>query len=135
MSAPGNVRGRNMTDPASIAGVKLGTATAIAAGSFVAGLLMQGQPWYVRLTAGLCGAAAAVILTPILTPIAYKGWLMAYEALKIPADELSRDAVSGFVGFAAGLTGIDLCRAIIDRTKGMLSVLRLPWVNRGSKGD
>lgn len=123
-----------MPEPATIFGVKAGTAAAMSAGSIVAGLLMQGQPAHVRLIAGVAGCAASFIFTPILTPLAFKGWAMVYGSLGVPTAELSRDSVAGFVGFASALVGIDLCRAVIDRTKSGLKMIRWPW-KKGSRGD
>lgn len=108
-------------------GMKAGTATAVAAGSFVAGLLMQGQPLHVRIIAGMCGCAASFVLTPLITPIAFVAWSHIFQWTGTPVIELSRDAVSGFVGFATGLTGIDFCRWLIERSKFALSKLRIPW--------
>ncbi len=126
-----------MTEPITILGLKVGTAASMGAGSFVAALLMNGQPWYVRVVAGISGCAAAYILTPILTPLAMAAWVKIYTSLGISPDELSRDSVAGFVGFASALTGIDICRWIIDRTKYVLSKLKIPSFNwgKGSKGD
>ncbi len=126
-----------MSEPVTYMGVKVGTMAAMTAGSFVAGLLMQGQPLHVRLIAGACGCAAAFVFTPILTPIAFKGWALVYAGLGVPVGELSRDQVSGFVGFASGLTGIDLCRKLIETTKTGLSSIKFPWPwkRKGSRGD
>lgn len=118
-----------MAEPlSSLAGVKAGTMLGIGAGASVASLIIQG-PWYVRLVAGVSGALCAFFVTPILSPIALRFIVIAYDAIGVPAEHLPVDSVAGFVGFAAGLTGIDICRWIIDRTKGGLKLARFPsWM-------
>lgn len=126
-----------MTEPVTYMGVKVGTMAAMTAGSVVAGLLMQGQPLHVRIIAGACGCAAAFILTPIISPIAFAGWTKIFVWLGVPIGELTRSSVDGFVGFVGGMTGIDICRWMIDRTKTGLSAIKFPWPfkRKGSRGD
>lgn len=115
-----------MPEPATLAGVKMSTMIAMGAGSATSSLLMQG-PWPLRLVAGLCGATCTFVGTPVLTPLAFKFWAQVYDWCGVASDELSRDSVAGFVGFLLALTGIDICRWLIERTKFGLSILRIPW--------
>lgn len=125
-----------MTEPlSSIAGVKVGTILGIGAGASVASLIIHG-PWHVRLVAGVSGALCAFFVTPILSPVALRFLIVAYDTLGVPIDHLPADSVAGFVGFTAGLTGIDICRWIIDRTKDGLKRVRIPswiWPPRGHR--
>jgi hypothetical protein len=57
-------------------------------------------------------------------------WTSIYQYLGVDPAELPRDSVIGFAGFALGLTGIDICRWLIERTKFGLSIARIPWPKR-----
>lgn len=109
-----------------IFGVKVGSVVATGAGSAVAAMLMTG-PWYIRAIAAVCGATCSYVMTPLITPVAYAGWVWVFTKLGISPEELPRDGVSGFVGFLLGLTGIDICRWMIDQTKTNLGKLKFPW--------
>ena len=119
-----------MTDPATFAGGKVSTLFAMGSGAGVSSLLMAG-PWHVRLIAALSGAACTYVGTPIISPIAVKVWADLYGWMGVPVAELPRDSVVGFVGFLLGLTGVDVCRWMIERTKWGLKLLRLPPWRRG----
>lgn len=122
-----------MTEPiSSFAGFKVGTVLGIGAGASVASLIIEGS-WRVRLTAGVSGAFSAIFLTPILSPVALRFLTLTYNWLGVPLEHLPVDSVAGFVGFGAGLTGIDICRWIIERTKGGLKLARWPVWLRPSK--
>jgi hypothetical protein len=122
-----------MPEPATILGVKMSTAVAIGGGSVAATILMPGDSWKLRFVAGACGAICAFVMTPLVTPLAFKAWAMIFSSIGAPVEELSRDSVAGFVGFVCALTGIDICRFLIDRTKGGLKIVRLPWM-KGDRG-
>lgn len=115
-----------MTDPATLAGYKVGTMVSMAAGASVAGLLMSG-PWHLRLMAGAVGALFAAVGTPLFSPLIEAALAAMYSAAHVDASRIPADSVAGFTGFILGLTGIDVCRWIVDRTKGGLKRLRLPF--------
>lgn len=118
-----------MTDPTTFAGYKLSTLIGVGAGSTAAAMLMGG-PWYLRMIAGAVGGLFASVGTPIFAPLVEAGFAALYGMANVPAARIPADSISGFTGFVLGLTGIDICRWIIDRTKGGLSGLRLPWPRR-----
>lgn len=124
-----------MAEPAStgFVGLKLGQMVAIGAGSIIAGGLMNG-PWYQRIAAAGCGCLAAMVLTPMFAPIATHFWFAALNQIGIPPEELSRDSVVSGTAFLIGLTGVDVCRWLIERTKGALSSMKTPlFFTRRSK--
>lgn len=120
-----------VTEPASAgyAGYKIGQAFAIGAGSVIAGGLMVG-PWYQRLLAAGCGCLSAIVLAPILDPIAIHFWAMFLNSIGVPPAEMSPDSIRGGTDFLVGLTGVDICRWLIDRTKGGLKMLTIPFQGR-----
>jgi hypothetical protein len=118
-----------MADPISIASYKAGHLIAMGAGAGVSSLLMRG-PWHLKLLAGVCGAAFTFIGTPIFAPIALRVWTIIYQYLGIDPAELPQESIIGFAGFVLGLTGIDICRWLIERTKFGLSIARIPWPKR-----
>lgn len=108
-----------------VAGYKVGTLFAIGAGSSVVTMLMGG-PWYARIVAGVSGACMSFVGTPIITPIAFRFWQEIYVWIGVDPAALSRDSVAGFAGFVLALTGIDICRWLIERIKSTLWALRIP---------
>lgn len=114
-----------MPDPATLAGYKASTLVSMGAGATVAGLLLGGR-WWERLIAGAAGGLFAFVATPLFAPLLQAGWAWAYAQLGLPPTAVEHEAVAGFTGFVLGLTGIDICRFIMDRTKGGLSTLKLP---------
>lgn len=115
-----------MTDPASIAGYKLGTVVAMTGGATAASLLMAGPLW-ARLAAGVIGGALAFVATPILAPLAEELFAWVYRLAGVTRDHIPPGSVEGVTGFVVALTGIDCCRWVIERTKGALAALRLPF--------
>ncbi len=115
-----------MSDPWNFVGAKMSAGTSLAAGASIAALIMQGQPWHVRLMAALCGTAAAVVFTPILSPVSVHLVGTVYYWLQVPPADVPREAIVNGTAFLLGLTGIDICRWMIERTKFGLSILRFP---------
>ena len=120
-----------MTDTTA-AGIKFGQVLAVGGGGLIAGALMSG-PWHHRVFAAICGCLAAVVLGPLLTPVAVHFWTMLLTSLGVPPSDISHDSVANGCGFLIGLTGVDVCRWLIDRTKGTLRVIRLPWMKGGAE--
>ena len=117
-----------MAEPVSgYAGFKIGHFLAIGAGGLIAGGLLTGRPWYERAIAATSGCLAAIVLTPLFSPIAIHFWGGLFQLLNIPPEEMSREAVSNGASFLIGLTGIDICRWLIDKTKATLASIVLPF--------
>lgn len=100
-----------------------------AAGAGVSALLLNG-PWPLRLVAGLAGGAFAFVGTPIFSPLVGAGLASLYSWAGLDPATIQVDAVPGFTGFVLGLTGIDICRWLIERTKFGLSIMKIPWFKR-----
>jgi len=107
-------------------GYKAGSMIAMAGGATAAGLLMQGPMWS-RITAGVIGGLLAFVATPLIAPIVEQAFVALYGLANVPASSLPRGSVEGVTGFGVALTGIDLCRWLIERVKGLLATLKLPW--------
>ncbi len=100
-----------------------------AAGAGVSILLFNGS-WPLRLVAGAAGGAFSFVGTPIFAPLVAAGIDWAYRQLGVDPALIQADAVPGLTGFVLGLTGIDFCRWLIERTKFGLSIARIPWFKR-----
>ena len=107
--------------------VKAGAVIGIAGGAAAAAILMSG-PWPLRMAAGICGGLFAAVGTPIFAPIVEALVTQMYAWSGVSPNKVLAvgDAIAGFTGFILGLTGIDFCRFIIDRTKSGLHKLSLP---------
>lgn len=110
----------------SVAGYRAGSAIAMGGGAAAAALLMQGPLWS-RITAGLIGGLLAFVATPLLAPIVEQAFVVLYGLAGVSPASLPRSSVEGVTGFGVALTGIDMCRWLIDRTKGLLATLKLPF--------
>lgn len=110
----------------SVAGYKAGSAIAMGGGATAAALLMQGPMWS-RITAGVVGGLLAFVATPLLAPIVEQAFVGLYSLAGVASSSLPKSSVEGVTGFGVALTGIDLCRWLIDRTKGLLATMKLPW--------
>lgn len=106
-----------------------GPAIGMAAGAAVSVLLFQG-PLHMRLAAGLVGAAFSFVGTPIFSPLVAAGFGWLYGQAGVDSASIPADAIPGVTGFVLGITGIDACRFMVDRTKGVLSMLYLPIKGR-----
>lgn len=111
---------------ATVAGYRTGSVIAMGGGATAAALLMQGPMW-LRITAGVIGGVVAFVATPILAPVVEQLFVWLYGLAGVPAANLPRGSVEGVTGFGVALTGIDICRWTIDRTKGLLATLKLPF--------
>ncbi|WP_018266538.1 hypothetical protein [Methylosinus sp. LW4] len=96
------------------------------AGAGVSALLLNG-PWPLRLVAGLAGGAFSFVGTPIFSPLVSAGVSWLYRQVGVDPALVPADAVPGLTGFVLGLTGIDFCRWLIERTKFGLSIMKIPW--------
>jgi hypothetical protein len=115
-----------MTDPATIAGYKLGTLVGMGSGATAAALLMNG-PIRVRLIAGAVGGVFSYVGTPLFVPLVHETFKWIYALVGADISRIEVDSVAGFTGFVLALCGIDFCRWIIERTKFGLSIMRIPW--------
>lgn len=115
-----------MDDTPAIVGYKLGTLMGIGGGAMAAGLLMNG-PLRVRIIAGTVGGCLSFVGTPLFVPIVEKAFHWIYGAIGADASQIDSRSIAGFTGFVLALTGIDICRWMIERTKFGLSVMRIPW--------
>lgn len=99
------------------------------AGAGVSALLFDG-PWPLRLIAGAAGGAFAFVGTPLFAPLVGAGLSWIYREVGLDPELIQADAIPGFTGFVLGLTGIDFCRWMIERTKFGLSIVRFPPFRR-----
>jgi hypothetical protein len=118
-----------MAEPATYAGYKVGTLIALMMGSGAAAGLTPG-PWYLRLFAGFCGASVAFVFTPVFSPLALGLFAYAYGVAGVPSDQIPTDSLTGVTGFVLAITGIDVCRTVIDRGKTLMAKIPLQWTNK-----
>jgi hypothetical protein len=95
-------------------------------GSSVAAGLTPG-PWYVRLFAAFCGVSAALVFTPVFSPLAVALFTTVYTWAGVDVSQVPVDSVEDVTFFVMGLVGIDACRMVIDRGKMLMSKLPVPW--------
>lgn len=96
----------------------------------VAGAGVSAMPLALRLIAGAAGGAFAFVGTPIFAPLVGAGLRWIYREVGLDPTMIQADAIPGFTGFVLGLTGIDFCRWMIERTKFGLSIMKIPWFRR-----
>lgn len=111
---------------ATVAGYRTGSVIAMGGGATACALLMQGPTWS-KITAGVIGGVVAFVATPVLSPLVESLFIWFYGLAGVPGSALPRSSVEGVTGFLVALTGIDICRFTIDKTKGLLSSIKLPW--------
>jgi hypothetical protein len=87
-------------------------------------------PWYVRLFAGFCGVSVAFVFTPVFSPLALSLFGYAYGLAGVPASQIPSESLTGVTGFVLAITGIDVCRTVIDRGKTLMTKIPLQWTNK-----
>jgi hypothetical protein len=115
-----------MAEPTTYAGYKVGTLIALMLGSGAAAGLTPG-PWYLRLFAGFCGASVAFVFTPVFSPLALSLFAYIYGLAGVPPQHIPAEGLTGVTGFVLAITGIDVCRTVIDRGKTLMAKIPLQW--------
>jgi len=109
-----------------IAGMKAPGLVGMVGGASAAAMLMSG-PWHLRCVAGMVGGIFTVVGTLVFAPIVEGLVAHGYTMVGVEVARMPVDSVTGLTGFVLGLTGIDASRWIIERTKGALLIIKLPW--------